>query len=148
LILLGVERGRWDFPELKRVAYEAYKLWNPDNILIEAKATGTPLLQELRRLGIPVTSFAPGGRKSGQDKVARANSIAPMFEAGLIWAPDTDWAEELIEECAAFPVGKHDDQVDSTTAALMRFRQGNFVSLPSDYPEEEVEEDPSQYEYY
>lgn len=149
LILLGVERGRWDFPELKRVAYDAYKAWNPDNILIEAKASGMPLLQELRRLGIPVTSFSPGGRRQGQDKVSRANSVAPMFEAGLIWAPDTDWAEDLIEECAAFPVGQHDDQVDSTTAALIRFRQGNFISLPSDYPDDEpVDTDASQYEYY
>jgi predicted phage terminase large subunit-like protein len=132
IVLLDVRRGRWDFPELKRIAKDEYKRWNPDNVLIEAKATGVTLQQELRRMGIPVTMYTPGGRRSGTDKVSRANSIAPILEAGMVWAPDTDWAEELVEECAAFPNGDNDDMVDSTTQALMRFRQGNFVSLNSD----------------
>ena len=132
LILLNVTRGRWDFPELKRVAKDEYDYWKPDNVLIEAKATGITLQQELRRMGIPVTMYSPGGRRAGQDKVARANSVAPMLEAGMVWAPDTDWAMELIEECAAFPNGDNDDMVDSTTQALMRFRAGNFISLDSD----------------
>jgi predicted phage terminase large subunit-like protein len=101
-------------------------------VLIEAKATGVTLQQELRRLGIPVTMYTPGGRRSGTDKVSRANAVAPVFEAGLVWAPDTDWAEELVEECAAFPNGDNDDMVDSTTQAIMRFRQGNFVNLQTD----------------
>ena len=133
VILLDVVRGRWDFPELKRVAKDEYKRWNPDNVLIEAKATGVTLQQELRRLGIPVTMYTPGGRRSGTDKVSRAHAIAPVFESGMVWAPETAWAEELIEECAAFPNGDNDDMVDSTTQAIMRFRQGNFVSLQSDY---------------
>lgn len=132
IILLGVRRGRWDFPELKRIAKEEYRQWNPDNVLIEAKATGTVLQQELRRMGIPVTMYSPGGRKAGQDKVSRANSVAPMFESGMVWAPDLEWAQELIEECAAFPNGDNDDMVDSTTQALMRFRQGNFIRLNTD----------------
>jgi predicted phage terminase large subunit-like protein len=132
IILLDVKRGRWDFPELKRIAKDEYKHWNPDNVLIEAKATGVTLQQELRRLGIPVTMYTPGGRRSGTDKVSRANAVAPVFEAGLVWAPDTDWAEELVEECAAFPNGDNDDMVDSTTQAIMRFRQGNFVNLQTD----------------
>jgi predicted phage terminase large subunit-like protein len=132
IVLLDVKRGRWDFPELKRVAKEQYDHWQPDNLLIEAKATGTPLQQELRRMNIPVTMYSPGGRRSGTDKVARANSVAPILESGIVWAPDTDWAEELVEECAAFPNGDNDDMVDVTTMALMRFRQGNFVSLKTD----------------
>jgi len=132
LILLAVCRGRWDFPELKRVAKDEYKYWNPDNVLIEAKATGTVLQQELRRMGIPVTMYSPGGRRAGQDKVSRANAVATMFEAGMVWAPRTEWADELIEECAAFPSGDNDDQVDSTTQALMRFRAGNFIALETD----------------
>lgn len=83
-------------------------------------------------MGIPVTMYSPGGRGSGQDKVSRVNAIAPMLESGMVWCPDTDWADELVEECAAFPKGDHDDMVDSTTQALMRFRAGNFVSLRSD----------------
>jgi predicted phage terminase large subunit-like protein len=132
IILLDVKKGRWDFPELKRIAREEYKNWNPDNVLIEAKATGITLQQELRRVGIPVTMYSPGGRRAGQDKISRANSIAPILESGMVWAPETEWADELIEECAAFPNGDHDDMVDSTTQALMRFRAGNFIALNTD----------------
>ena len=148
IILLGMRKGRYDFPELKRVAMEEYKYWNPDNVLIEAKATGVTLQQELRKQGIPVTMYTPGGRKSGTDKVSRVNSVAPMLEAGMCWVPDTDWADELVEECAAFPNGDNDDMVDSTTQALMRFRQGNFISLRSDFREEPTTRRASQMEYY
>lgn len=136
IILLDVKRGRWDFPELKRIAKEQYDLWQPDNVLIEAKATGTPLQQELRRMNIPVTMYSPGGRRTGTDKVARANAVAPVFEAGMVWAPDTEWAELLVEECAAFPNGDNDDMVDSTTMAMDRFRRGNFITLGTDDVEE------------
>ena len=129
LILLDSQKGRWDFPELKEVAYEQYQFWDPETVIIEAKATGMPLTHELRNMGIPVVNFTPS---RGNDKISRAHSIAPLFEAGMIWAPDEQWAHELIEECAAFPNGEHDDLVDSTTQALMRYRQGNFVSLPTD----------------
>jgi predicted phage terminase large subunit-like protein len=140
IILMAVKKGLWDFPELKRIAKDEYMYWKPDNVLIEAKATGITLQQELRRMGIPVTMYSPGGRRSGQDMVARANSLAPMLESGMVWAPEIDWAMELIEECAAFPNGDNDDLVDSTTQALMRFRSGNFVRLNDDYEDEEREE--------
>jgi predicted phage terminase large subunit-like protein len=147
IILLDVKKGRWDFPELKRIAREEYKAWNPDNVLIEAKATGITLQQELRRVGIPVTMYSPGGRRAGQDKVARANSIAPILESGMVWAPETEWADELIEECAAFPNGDHDDMVDSTTQALMRFRAGNFIALNTD-EEDDSSDAHEEMEYY
>ena len=148
LILLSVKKGRWDFPELKRVARDEYRYWKPDNVLIEAKATGTPLQHELRKMGIPVTMYAPGGRRSGQDKVSRANAVAPMLESGMVWYPEgEEFAQELVEECAAFPNGANDDQVDVTVMALMRFRQGNFVRLDDD---DDEERDPStrSVEYY
>jgi predicted phage terminase large subunit-like protein len=147
IILLDVKKGRWDFPELKRIAREEYKAWNPDNVLIEAKATGITLQQELRRVGIPVTMYSPGGRRAGQDKVARANAIAPILESGMVWAPETEWADELIEECAAFPNGDHDDMVDSTTQALMRFRAGNFIALNTD-EEDDSSDAHEEMEYY
>jgi predicted phage terminase large subunit-like protein len=147
IILLDVTRGRWDFPELKRIAKDQYDQWQPDNVLIEAKATGITLQQELRRMGIPVTMYSPGGRRSGQDKVSRAHSVAPILESGMVWAPDTDWAEELVEECAAFPNGDNDDMVDSTTQALNRFRAGNFISLGTDLMEEDKQQDVA-FEYY
>ena len=148
IILLGLKKGRWDFPELKRVAMDEYRYWNPDNVLIEAKATGVSLQQELRRLGIPVTMYSPGGRKSGSDKTSRVNSIAPILEAGMCWVPDTEWADELVEECAGFPNSDNDDMVDSTTQALMRFRQGNFIALKSDWKEDRVVGSSRIPEYY
>jgi predicted phage terminase large subunit-like protein len=101
--------------------------------LIEAKASGMPLTQELRQLGIPVVTYTPS---KGNDKHVRVNSVAPLFEAGQVWCTDDRWAEEVIEECAAFPYGEHDDLVDSTTQALLRFRQGNFIQLDSDYKDD------------
>jgi len=135
LILLDSKKGRWDFPELKQVALDLYKFWEPDTVIIEAKASGTPLTQELRAQGIPVVNFTPS---RGNDKVTRVHSVSPLFEAGMIWYPDETWAEELIEEVAAFPNGEFDDLVDSMTQALMRYRQGNFVQLPSDDWEEDA----------
>ena len=129
LILLDSKKGRWDFPELKEVALECYKFWEPETVIIEAKASGTPLTHELRSMGIPVVNFTPS---RGSDKLSRVHSISPLFESGMIWAPDEKFADELIEECASFPNGEYDDLVDSTTQALMRYRQGNFVQLPSD----------------
>jgi predicted phage terminase large subunit-like protein len=130
LILLDAKKGRWEFPELKRIAFDEFKYWEPDTVLIESKAAGLPLTQELRQSGIPVVNFSPS---RGNDKISRLNSVAPLFESGLVWAPDASWAEEVIEETAAFPFGEHDDMVDAMTQALMRFRQGGFISHPEDY---------------
>ena len=130
IILLDAKRVRLDFPELKKLAWDEYKYWEPDCVLIEAKASGTPLTQELRRMGIPVTAYTPS---RGQDKIARMNSVAPIFESGMVWCPDQDFADEVVEEMASFPYGDHDDYCDSSTMALMRFRQGGFLSLDNDY---------------
>ena len=134
VILLDARRGRWDFPDLRRVAYEEYKYWEPESVLIEAKASGMPLTHELRNMGIPVMNYSPS---KGHDKISRVNSVSPMFESGMVWAPDTTFAEEVIEECAAFPGGEHDDYVDTVTQALRRFREGGFISHPEDYQDEE-----------
>jgi predicted phage terminase large subunit-like protein len=114
---------------LKGVALDQYKFWEPDTVIIEAKASGMPLTHELRNMGIPVVNFTPS---RGNDKISRVHAVSPLFEAGMVWAPDETWALELIEEVAAFPNGEHDDLVDSMTQALMRYRQGNFIQLPTD----------------
>jgi predicted phage terminase large subunit-like protein len=146
LILLDAKRGRWDFPELKRFAVEQYRYWNPDCVLIEAKAAGMPLTQELRRTGIPVVNYSPGGRNRATDKVSRANAMSPVFEAGMVWAPEEEWALEVVEEMAEFPYGENDDYTDTAVQAVMRFRQGNFVIIPSDWVDEEV--GPPTFSYY
>ena len=133
LILMDMVKDRFEFPELRRVAKEQYDYWKPETVIVEAKASGLPLTYELRKLGIPVINFTPS---KGNDKHTRINSVAPLFESGMIWAPETKWAEEVIEECAAFPLGEHDDLVDSMTQAVMRFRQGGFVDHPEDYEDE------------
>ena len=130
LILLDCIKGRWEFPELRRRALANYKYWDPETVLIEAKAAGLPLTYELRAMDIPVVNFTPS---KGNDKHARVNSVAPLFESGMIWAPTQKFADEVIEECAAFPHGDHDDLVDSMTQAVMRFRQGGLIQHPEDY---------------
>jgi len=135
IILLDAKRGRWNFPELKVKAQEEYKYWEPEMVLVEAKASGLPLTHELQKAGVPVINFTPS---KGNDKHSRVNSVAPIFESGAVYAPvDRRWAEEVIEECAAFPFGDHDDYVDSTTQALMRYRQGYYVELKDDFADEE-----------
>jgi predicted phage terminase large subunit-like protein len=134
LILLDAIKGRYEFPELRRLALEQYKYWNPETVIVEAKASGLPLTHELRQMDIPVINFTPS---KGNDKHVRVNTCAPLFESGMIWAPDEKFAQEVIEECAAFPFGDHDDLVDSTTQAIMRFRQGGLLKHPEDYVTEE-----------
>jgi predicted phage terminase large subunit-like protein len=129
IILLDAYKEKLEFPELKRAAYDKYMEFEPDQMIVEKKASGAPLIFELRSMGIPVTEFTPS---RGQDKIARVNAITDLFASGSIWYPPTRWAEEVIEECASFPSGDHDDLVDSTTQALLRFRQGGWVRAEMD----------------
>lgn len=134
LILLDAVKERLEFPALKARAMEIYTEWDPDAFLVEAKASGLPLIHELRAMGIVVTEFMPS-RATG-DKIARANSVADLFASGAVWAPETRWADEVVEECAAFPNGEHDDLVDSVVMALMRYRQGGFIRIATDYDDD------------
>jgi len=135
LILLDVVKDRFEFPELKRIAMDQYQYWQPESVIIEGKASGMPLTFELRKAGIPVINFTPS---RGNDKHARVNAVAPLFESGQIWATDHKYCEEVIEECAAFPYGDNDDLVDSMTQAVMRFRQGGFLQHPEDEKDEPI----------
>jgi predicted phage terminase large subunit-like protein len=133
IILLDTYKKRVEWVDLKKDVLKTYHDWDPDGILIEKKATGAPLIYELRSMGIPVQEYTPS---RGNDKIARLNSVADIIASGKVWVPETRWAEELVDEIAAFPSGEHDDLVDATTLALMRFRQGGFLRLPTDEPEE------------
>jgi len=129
LILLDSFKDKLEFPELKRAAYDKYWEFEPDQMIVEAKASGAPLVFELRAMGIPVTEFTP---TRGNDKIARVNAVTDLFSSGSVWYYESRWADELIEECASFPTGDHDDLVDSTTQALLRFRQGGWVRAERD----------------
>ena len=135
IILLNAIKKRLEFPELKELAMEQYEEWEPDAFIVEKKSSGTPLYQEMRRSGLMVQEYTPH-RGSG-DKTARLNSVADIVRSGLVWVPQTRWAEEVVEEVAGFPFMSNDDLVDTTIMALMRFRQGGFISLPTDEPEEQ-----------
>lgn len=129
IILLDAFKKRMEFPELKEKAYNHYMEYEPDAFIVEAKASGAPLIFELRQMGIPVSEFTPS---RGNDKIARINSVSDLFASGKVWAPRTRWAEEVMEEMAAFPNSDHDDLVDSSTQALIRFRKGGFIRLDTD----------------
>lgn len=133
IILLDAFKDRMEFPELKSVAMKTYNEWEPDACIVEAKAAGMPLIFELRQMGMPIGEFTPS---RGNDKIARVNAVSDLFASGVVWTPQTSWAEEVIEEFAAFPVGEHDDLVDSSTQALLRFRQGGFIRMSSDDDED------------
>ncbi len=145
IILLDAEKGRWEFPELKDAAMRLYEEFDPDMVLIEQKASGTPLTQDLRKMGIPVSGFTPG---RGADKFSRMNACSPVFESGMVWCPETRWAEEVVEECASFPNGEHDDLADSMTQAILRFRQGGFIRTRSDYEDDDLATYRRSREYY
>jgi predicted phage terminase large subunit-like protein len=134
IILLNSIKERLEFPELKELAMEQYTMWDPDAFIVEKKSSGVALYQEMRRMGLVIQEYTPH-RGSG-DKLARLNSVSDIIASELVWVPQTRWAEEVIEEIAGFPFMSNDDLVDSTIMALMRFRQGGFIRLPSDEPEE------------
>lgn len=132
IILLNAIKERLEFPDLKKLVLDEYKSWHPDSFIVEKKSSGSALFQEMRHMGVPVSEFTPG---KGTDKIARVNAVADLFASGIVWAPDRRWSREVIEECNDFPSGRNDDQVDAMTLALLRFRQGGFIRIPSDEKE-------------
>jgi predicted phage terminase large subunit-like protein len=133
IILLNGARDRVEFPTLKQWAIDEYKEWDPDSVIIEKKASGAPLIYEMRAMGIPVQEFTP---TRGNDKISRLNAVADIFASGRVWAPATRWAEEVIDEVAEFPAGSHDDYVDTVSMAMHRFRRGGYISTALDAEDE------------
>jgi predicted phage terminase large subunit-like protein len=135
IIMLDAWKDKLEFPDLKDTAKRFYDEWQPDACIIEAKAAGAPLIFELRRMGVMVSDYTP---TRGNDKFVRINSVTDLFRSGRVWAPETKWADEVIEEMARFPNAEHDDLVDSTVQALIRFRQGGFLRLDSDEEDDNI----------
>ena len=139
LILLDAWAERLEFPELKERVRKEIREKKPDCVIIEAKASGAPLVQELRMSGIPVQDFTPTRGRVGEskDKIARTNSVTDILASGMVWCvKEHRYAQEVMDQCAEFPNGDHDDYVDATVMCLTRFRAGGFVMLPGDDQDE------------
>ena len=145
VILLNKVKGKYEFPELKKMAHEQFEEWQPDSVIVEAKASGQPLIDEMRRSGIFVQDFSPG---KGQDKIARLNAVTDMFASGHVWFPENAWASATVEEILAFPAGEHDDEVDTMTLALMRIRKGGLLRLTTDHEDNEIFRKPNRMSFY
>jgi len=144
IIMLNAIKGRWEFPQLKERALEQYASWNPECLLIEKKAAGAPLIQELRQMDMIVEEYSPSRARAGvsNDKRARVNAVSPLFFDKVVWAPEQRWAMDVINECAEFPNGENDDFVDcciegtqilmanGTTRAIEHVQEGDFVHTP------------------
>jgi len=150
IILLDAVKGQWEFPELKVKVLEQWKAWEPDSLIVEKKAAGAPLIQELRRMNIVVTEVSPSRGKVGtsNDKYARMNAVSSIFQSGLVYAPDKRWAHEVINEVAEFPFGLHDDFADTVQMTMARYRAGGFLRLPSDYEDDVQDFKSRQRNYY
>lgn len=127
IMLLQRYRERVPYFELRKHAKELYQEWKPDAVLIEKKASGQSLVQDLRQAHIPVITYSPD-----RDKVARAHASSPLLEGGLVWYPDRNWAREVIEHCAMFPAGDGADIVDTVTQAFLRLHSMWYISPPQD----------------
>ena len=134
IILINMVREKCEFPRLKQLVMEQYHEFSPDKVIIEKKATGAPLIYELRSAGIPCSEFTPT-RITG-DKIARLHAVTDVFASKRVWAPNRRFADELIEEVASFPSGTTDDLVDITAMAMAYYRKGGFVRTDSDLPDE------------
>lgn len=133
MIMLDAWRARVDYPDLRREANRSYDEHKPDRVLIEKKASGQSLIQDLRRSGVPVSTYQPD-----RDKVSRAYAVQAMLESGQIYYPDRRWAQGVIDECALFPHGDHSDWVDTCTQAWLFLRNGWWVDHPDDPEDEEL----------
>ena len=148
LILIDAIRGKWEFPELKERAKAYYLEWRPESVVIEARAAGMPLIYEFRQMDIPVQDcvVGRGTKMNPNDKISRVNAITDVFASKNVWAPLVKtWAQEVVEECAAFPAGEHDDYLDTVVMAVNRFRQGGWIKNELDDWDEEYDEPPRRY---
>jgi predicted phage terminase large subunit-like protein len=135
IYLLNVLRKRLDYPDLRRAVKEHAQLFKARNVLIEDKASGTQLIQDLRADGVySVTCYMPQ-----MDKIMRMHSVSSTIENGFVFLPEqASWLVEYLHELAIFPNGKYDDQVDSTSQALDWIKAGSQVLGVVEYVKQEA----------
>ena len=131
-ILLERLRKRIAFPDLRENAVQAYRDYEPDKVLIEKRASGHSLIQELKRARLPILAISEKG-----SKLTKAHVASLMLEKGLVYYMPRNWAQEIIDECAAFPNGPHDDCVDSCGQAWLYFRRKFYLQLSEEDDNEE-----------
>tara|TARA_R110000823_G_scaffold162199_4_gene293975 strand:- start:2252 stop:3184 length:933 start_codon:yes stop_codon:yes gene_type:complete len=135
LILLSNVYGRYEYPELRRLAQEMYAEYKPDVCVVEKKASGQSLIQDMRRSRIPILEYMPD-----RDKVSRVYAASPYLEAGKVWLPDTEWADALFMESIQFPNAAHDDMVDCMTMAIIYMRDSWNLIHPDDIDPEDYDD--------
>lgn len=126
IYLLNMFRQRVEWPDLVKKSEELYRLWNPGRVIIENKASGQSLIQELKTKGIPVLASNPDG-----DKYRRASAVTGMVEAGMVHLPlGEPWVDDFIEELADFPESPHDDIVDAFSMLMSYYKRsaGRVIS--------------------
>ena len=135
-ILVEAEQGKWEFPELCQKVDDFNKKYFPDIILIEKKASGQSLIQELKRRAFPIREYNPD-----RDKVMRLTAASPFFEAHKIWFPKRKWANEVVDQIISFPHVPHDDFVDTTSQAILWLRDARQLGNDGYSIDEEDEDD-------
>jgi hypothetical protein len=141
VILLGGWQERMMAPDLVDRVKEDCKLFKPDRVLIEKRASGIQLLQELHRQRIPAKPWLPRGRPGSKGKVPRAHAVAAILEQGSCWHVPGRICDKILDQCAAFPHGTHDDWVDTVTMALAYFRDRYiFQTADDELSEEELKD--------
>ena len=135
LILLSNVYGKYEYPELRRLAQEMYTDYKPDVCVVEKKASGQSLIQDMRRSRIPLLEYMPD-----RDKVSRVYAASPYLEAGKVWIPDTEWADALFNESIQFPNAAHDDMVDCMTMAIIYMRDSWNLIHPDDIANDDYDE--------
>lgn len=139
VILLDADRGRWAYPDLVARAKIVYETYAPDSVIIEKKASGQSLIQDLRRSNIPVAEYTPD-----RDKITRAHAATRFFENGRVWFPkDEIWSQEVRSELMQVPFGRHDDWADTVAQAILWLRDTHQLYVPS-YLQDNEDEGPKR----
>lgn len=132
VLLLGAWEERCNAVDLIDRTKFHNRLFQPDRILVEKRASGVQLIQEMQRRRLPVKAWLPPGKPGAKGKLPRAHAVASLLEQGSVWYVPGKRTQRVLEQCAAFPYGRNDDLVDTVTMALSYFRRSGLFMTPDD----------------